>query len=293
MNKSFTLIEILVVIVIVGIISAFIIVSMAGVSDKARTAKNQTFSSSLRNSLLASLVSEWKFDGPTDEGVLATNSDILDSWDGNNGDIGANPPIVKTGTNCVKGKCMDFDGTDLLYLTNNANLSLPNTITTEFWLYPKDYYVGYASRPFRKYTSTSDANFVLYFFGTTAGGDYKRVRFYATAGGSWTNVSNGSPLSNLNKWYYFVWTYSATAGGLLYVNSTPIGSPVASGTLATNSANVILGEGFSGLVDEIRIYNEALPASRIKENYYSGINSLLSNNSLPKGEYFEELAHLK
>ncbi|MFA7221802.1 MAG: prepilin-type N-terminal cleavage/methylation domain-containing protein, partial [Candidatus Paceibacterota bacterium] len=30
MNKSFTLIEILVVIVIIGIISAFIIVSMAG-----------------------------------------------------------------------------------------------------------------------------------------------------------------------------------------------------------------------------------------------------------------------
>ncbi|MFA6374475.1 MAG: prepilin-type N-terminal cleavage/methylation domain-containing protein, partial [Candidatus Paceibacterota bacterium] len=39
MNKSFTLIEILVVIVIIGILSAFIIVSMAGVSDKATIAK--------------------------------------------------------------------------------------------------------------------------------------------------------------------------------------------------------------------------------------------------------------
>jgi len=34
MNKSFTLIEILVVIVIIGILSAFIIIGMAGVSEK-------------------------------------------------------------------------------------------------------------------------------------------------------------------------------------------------------------------------------------------------------------------
>ncbi len=267
---------------------------MAGVSEKAAIAKGQAFSNSLRNSLLASLVSEWKFDGPTDDGVLATNSDILDNWDGNNGDIGANPPVVRTGTNCVRGKCMDFvDGTDLLYLTNNANLSLPNAITIEFWLYPKAHYTGYAVRPFKKYTSTSDANFVLYFFGTTAGGDYKRMRFYATAGGSWTNVSNGTPFIDLNKWYHFAWTYSATAGGLLYLNSAPIGSRVASGALATNNASVVLGEGFTGIFDEVRVYNETLPSSRIKENYYSGINNLLSNNSLEKREYFESLSRLK
>ena len=80
MSKSFTLIEILVVIVIIGILSAFIIVSMVGVSDKARIAKSQAFANSLRNSLLINLVSEWKLN----DGSGTTASD---SWSANTGTL--------------------------------------------------------------------------------------------------------------------------------------------------------------------------------------------------------------
>ncbi|MFA6374227.1 MAG: prepilin-type N-terminal cleavage/methylation domain-containing protein, partial [Candidatus Paceibacterota bacterium] len=63
MNKSFTLIEILVVIVIVGIISAFIIISMAGISSKANIAKGQTFSNSLKNALMLNMIAQYELDG--------------------------------------------------------------------------------------------------------------------------------------------------------------------------------------------------------------------------------------
>ena len=109
MNKSFTLIEILVVIVVIGIISSFIIVGLSSVSDKANIAKGQAFSNSLRNSLLMNLVSEWKLD----EG---TGSTTLDSWGSNTGTLGtstigdaAEPTWT---TDCVSGKCLSFDGTD-------------------------------------------------------------------------------------------------------------------------------------------------------------------------------------
>jgi len=59
MKKSFTLIEILVVIVIIGILSAFIIVSMSGVSQKATIAKGQAFANSLKNALMIT----WSLNG--------------------------------------------------------------------------------------------------------------------------------------------------------------------------------------------------------------------------------------
>ena len=50
-KKAFTLIELLVVIAIIGILSGLIVVTMSGVTQKARIAKAQAFSNSLRNAL--------------------------------------------------------------------------------------------------------------------------------------------------------------------------------------------------------------------------------------------------
>jgi prepilin-type N-terminal cleavage/methylation domain-containing protein len=43
MNKSFTLIEILVVIVVIGVLSAFILVGMSSITSSANIAKSQAF----------------------------------------------------------------------------------------------------------------------------------------------------------------------------------------------------------------------------------------------------------
>jgi len=73
MSNSFTLIEILVVIVIIGILSAFILVGMSSITNSANIAKGKAFADSTRNSLLGNLKAEIKLD----EG---TGQNIGDSW---------------------------------------------------------------------------------------------------------------------------------------------------------------------------------------------------------------------
>ena len=116
-QKAFTLIELLVVIAIIGILSGLIITTMSGATESARIAKLKVYSNSVRDTLGANLVSEWKFD----EGSSITASD---TWGTNTGTLkeygGAtcafsstlHCPQWQSETNCISGKCLSFDGAD-------------------------------------------------------------------------------------------------------------------------------------------------------------------------------------
>jgi len=128
LKKAFTLIELLVVIAVIGILSGLIVVSMNGVTNKATIAKSQIFSNSLRNSLMANLVSEWKFDENT--GISTA-----DSWSGGNSGTltGATLPTWLTGNNCIRGSCVSFDGVDdYIVMADSSSLDIVNDFTLEF-----------------------------------------------------------------------------------------------------------------------------------------------------------------
>jgi len=57
MNKSFTLIEILVVIVVIGILSAFVLVGMSSITSSANIAKVQAFINSMDNAIIRKSIS--------------------------------------------------------------------------------------------------------------------------------------------------------------------------------------------------------------------------------------------
>ncbi|MDD5696467.1 MAG: LamG domain-containing protein [Candidatus Pacebacteria bacterium] len=285
MNKSFTLIEILVVIVIIGIISGFIIVSMSGISSKASIAKSQAFANSLRNSLLMNLVSEWKLNGSAD-----------DSWGANNGTLigPTHLPVLKTSSDCVSGSCYQLDGIDdYISIPNNDSLNITGRVTVEIWVNPglqtgswrgiidreASYMMGYGIRTTAVYSESSTG-----------------VQFKASNGterGVSANVTN-------NKWNHLAGTYDGN-NLKIYANSILV-APVAStdgignvssiltiGTLSYSTASYL----FNGLVDEAKVYNEAIPTSRIQENYYSGLSRLLANGSIIDEEYEQRLAELK
>jgi prepilin-type N-terminal cleavage/methylation domain-containing protein len=292
MNKSFTLIEILVVIVVIGIISSFIIVGLSSVSDKANIAKGQAFSNSLRNSLLMNLVSEWKLD----EG---TGSTTLDSWGSNTGTLGtstigdaAEPTRI---ADCVSGKCLSFDGTDdYIEIANNSMLQPRDAITISTW-------VKIIAYPAAQASIIDKGNSAIPYI------DYRlRIRLdgkIAWELGDGTSDSGTNFLSNsslaINKWYNVVVNYNKVSRNI-YINGVfdNTNSSFVS-QIGARSNNLQIGRHmggnycFSGILDEIQFYNSSVSTNQIQERYFVGINKLFKNNEIALNEFNERITSLK
>lgn len=277
---AFTLIELLVVIAIVGILSGLIVVGMSSSVKSANIAKAQIFSASLRDSLLMSLASEWKFDGPTTANNPATSNDVLDTWGTYNCTIyGA--PVVYSGSSCIYGSCLKFNGAgDYLAcggpsLNDNVTLSAwfnasnanPEQIVITKWNY-QALDISLLGNQLRGAVVTND--------GATS-------HWYSGAGGTLNN----------NTWYLGTITFKSSIGGILYLNGTkvatiatdgyPLRSLVTSGWIGRN--NYTPEHYFAGLIDETRLFKDAIPDSGIKQEYFTGLNRLLANDNISKEEY--------
>lgn len=298
MNKSFTLIEILVVIVVIGIISAFILVGMSSITSSASIAKGKAFANSVRNSLLISLVSEWKFEGPTAaEGTVVPN-DAQDSWGSNNATLVGGNPLVKS-SNCVSGKCIAFDGTgDYISIPNSTTFNFGSYMSIFFWAkaaapaaetYIITKYAGGGQYSFLISSSSSGpGRFLVYLYddGTGAPNHYKY----------W--LTNGIFFDNNWHLYGFVWNAGT---GYMYVDGLSV-LYSNSGNLTTNSiwnstANFCIGGicsgNYVGSLDEIQIYSQPLSTSQIQEDYYSGLSSLYKNNRITSVEFSQKLVEFK
>ena len=282
-KQAFTLIELLVVIAIIGILSGLIVVAMGGVIDKANIAKSQVFSNSLKNSLMLGLVSEWKFD----EGSGQTSSDL---WGGNNGTLGgtasvesSDPTWITSG--CPAGSCLSFDGGDYILVLDNASLDNMNHISIFAWVK----------------TSTSGEMDVIeklqYYVAGIQG--YGLVVYngglnyhFCTSFGCY-NTLKGSGITD-GKWHYIGYTYDGSNINS-YIDGKNLGTQAATGTMQGNTLNLNIGKRsastyyFTGLIDEPRVFNEATSISKIKEQYYTGLNNLLINGGINKEEYISRI----
>lgn len=277
---AFTLIELLVVIAIIGILSGLVIVTMSGVTQKANIAKSQVFSNSLRNALMMNLVSEWKLDG-----------DANDSWSGgNNGTWYGSAGGTNTSANyrpsseCISGQCLNFDGTDDYVNLGALNLASYSGFSVALWVKSPS---GSGIRIIGKKTDNPIwEQFLIYKNGS------EQVVFYQknTSGSQSGGVS--AVMAN-NEWTYLVGTWNGSQSNL-YRNGVA-GTPCSVDSLQSSAENIYLGRAhqtvsfFSGLVDDVRIYNAAIPTSQIKEQYYTGLNNLLINGNISEEEYLERI----
>jgi prepilin-type N-terminal cleavage/methylation domain-containing protein len=299
-RKAFTLIELLVVIAIIGILSGLIVVSMGGVTNKATIAKAQVFSNSLRNSLMANIVGEWKFDELT---TAIDGTIIQDSWGGvNNGILDTNSVAadstdkIKSGTDCISDKCLYFDAIDDYINCGSNNLNNIEKVTISAWINRNNHDI------YREIITTGRFG-SAYGYGLMFHSNSNLIA-YITKNSDGTQLTSYPGISGFddNVWYYIVMTFDGTNikvyknGEIKWTSAT-----ISSDSIKTSSYPLYIGKAsapgsasfFSGFIDDVRIYSTAISASQIQEQYYAGLNSLLASGQITKQEYQNRLVGKK
>jgi prepilin-type N-terminal cleavage/methylation domain-containing protein len=304
-KQAFTLIELLVVIAIIGILSGLIVVSMNGMTSNATVAKAQIFSNSLRNALMMNLISEWRFDELT---TAVQGSTIQDVWSGGNTlTLSTNSDgldKLQSGNSCVSGKCLSFDGTDdYAYVSGSdattSNLAITGAITLSAWVkftaLGTD--LGIIGRG-QMFQSSADYG---YYFRKSSD---NRLQFviHSTSAYAVVIAPLASAITN-NNWHLITGTWNGTTdtGALkLYmdgalVNSTTssftvMGQPAYQFRIGVNGGSTLYP--FNGSIDDVRVYNAAIPTSQIEEQYYAGLNGLLASGSVSSDEYASRVLDL-
>jgi glucose/arabinose dehydrogenase/PKD repeat protein len=158
------------------------------------------------------------------------------------------------------GGALSFDGVnDRVTVPHTASLALTTGMTLEAWVNPA------ALGGWRTVLLKERAGGLSYaLYGSDdAGGPTVYGR-----GTSELGTTGASPLT-LNAWTHLAGTYDGTTLRL-YVNGTQVATRALSGALASGTqplsigGNAIWGEWFQGRIDEVRVYNRALPAADIQ-----------------------------
>jgi prepilin-type N-terminal cleavage/methylation domain-containing protein len=284
MNKSFTLIEVLVVIVVIGVLSAFILVGMSSITSNANVAKNKVYVNSMRNSLLINLIAEWNLDG-----------NVNDPWKGHNGTL-VDAPVPKTESDCAIDGCYWLDGSnDYINLGNSTDFSFgTGNFTISYWS-KQD---SSTPKPIMCDGNHGDANNSWYIEQMNG---IMVTRFYYGGidqnDGSWFSV----PGITMNKWHYYIVTRNVGELKLkVYLNGVLVKEFTSINVINITDANDLYlgydarGMGsFNGYIDDVKIFNEAFSISQAQQNYFAGINKLFKNNGITLNEFNQRIVELK
>lgn len=267
-SRSFTLIELLVVISILGLLASVVLVSMKDSKDQAETAKILQWAQSVHSLLGVQAVGIWNFDEGS-SGTCSDGKDVCDSsGEENHGTINGDTAWVENTPNNGFEKALYFDGSgDTLNTDDFLNLS--DDFTYSFW-YKKD-------NPIPQWPAAGDVVRCVLIYDSYSSGHMRAcyrdrycnngIRFRSASSGNhaWCTGS-----LEVDRYYYIVFTKTMTFQKL-YIN----GNVVASTTGAPNDITALQGfnvySGFSGFIDEVRIYNQALSSAEIQQHYAQGV----------------------
>ncbi|GMX58433.1 MAG: hypothetical protein MCSN_0870 [Candidatus Microsyncoccus archaeolyticus] len=299
MNKSFTLIEILVVIVVIGILSSFILVGMSSISESANIAKSKAFIDSLDNSLLLARVSEWKLDdtsGTSASDSWLTNTGTLTNFaDTSSGYGDTHDSGWMSTNNCISGTCLKFDGIDdYINCGNNGSLTISESFSFGLWVKLLSLPSADTTLLIKGTSTPSYDNYLIYLE------DYGALAGYVGKSDASGSVSRNIGDINNSKWHYAFFTFNSVNGFKGFLDGRQVGSTASTGFTAYNdlSRNVYIGYRWGTIypkviIDDVHIYNQALSTSQIEQNYFLGLNKLFKNNGITFNEFNERIVELK
>ena len=260
MQKGFTLIELLVVIGIIGILAGIVLVNLSGAKEQAEISKVIAFSSQIHRSFGAYAVGVWDFDD-LDGGVASDMSGF------GNGCTPTNVSLTDSDISAFNN-ALEFDGSSsYLDCGDHDSLNPLTEITIEAWVYRKGNGIGARQGIVQKYNND---NYLLEYDSTA-----DKIKFWLQCDD--IHSDEGLPLEE--------WTHLAAVKGRdnsmrLYVNGVVQQDTSSCTATLTNAVHLQIGRYgsayFEGLIDEVRIYNETLSNSVIKEHYLASLNNHLS-----------------
>jgi fibronectin type 3 domain-containing protein len=171
------------------------------------------------------------------------------------------------------GRALSFDGVnDIVSVADSNSLDLTTGMTLEAWVNPQ----GADWRTVLLKERPSGLAYALY-ASTDTGRPSAEVRTATTA-------ETRGPAALPSGWSHLATTYDG-ATLRLYVNGTQVSSQARSGSIEVGTGllriggNLVWGEYFNGLIDELRIYNRALTATEIQTDMATPIAT--PNDSQP------------
>jgi len=200
-----------------------------------------------------SRVSRWKFD----EG---SGSTAADSWDNNDGTVNG---ATWTTDSQQGGYALSFDGTDdVVDVPNNSNLE-PDNVSVSVWIKTSgsagDYiYKKEVGSTFNKINLISD----------------NTVRATMSAGGGTVDLDSTTSVGD-GSYHHICMTYDGSEFELFIDGSSKATDTSLSGPCDYTQENIIIGNNgfsnsFSGIIDDLRLYNKGLSDTEVSNLYSRG-----------------------
>jgi len=233
------------------------------ISARARDAANNTTTSSE--------VSVTVDNAPATGLVLALGFNETSGVTANDASPAKNNGTVSGATSTASGKfgrALSFDGVnDRVDVPDANSLDLSTGMTMEAWVKPTTN-AGYRTALMKE----RGANLVYALYASN-GVSPKLENFTATENAATAPAASALPL---NAWSHLAATYDGTTMRL-FVNGTQVATKAITGAMPNTAnplrvgGNAAWGEYFSGLIDEVRVYNRALSAGEIATDLATAI----------------------
>jgi glucose/arabinose dehydrogenase len=179
------------------------------------------------------------------------------------------------------GRALSFDATRKTYvrIADAPSLRLTSGLTIEAWVRPAVLTGSWRTVVFKERPAGS--SYALY-----ANDGANRPLGQVTIAAE--QSSRGTAQLPVNVWTHLATTYDGSALRL-YVNGTQVSSTAVSGSIVSSTGllkiggNAIWSEWYSGLVDDVRIYNRALPASQVAADMAAPVGQDTTPPATPGG----------